>query len=226
MLDVAGRSFKIEVDLDMLDGLRSVPADLAAVTNGVFELRCPEYIHPDGRLEMRHPERSLECRVAYCERQASGGYRLGLVIAGDADRRSETRTAVDLTGVLHMPNSLLNMAVKVVDVSRSGLGLDLPTPIPVGACVRVELSSGIAIGQIRHCAKSLDRYRAGMRTHEFVLHTNTRQILVWDDDKLAIRSAMAALARSVQERQARYEAILFSLAPAIAPNPCVPGSPV
>jgi hypothetical protein len=171
------------------------------------------YVAPDERVEMRHPERRIECQVLYCERHTDGGYRLGLVMAGDGERRSAHRVAVDLRGKLRIVGTAINTAVRVIDVSQFGLGFEISTRIPVGAFVRIELSSGIFTGEVRHCAKGLDQYRAGMRIQEFVRHTRSRTIAV-DDAKSETCGPMAELSRLVDERQARYEAILFSLVPA------------
>ena len=61
------------------------------------------------------------------------------------------------------------MFARVVDMSQSGLGFELPDAVPVGARVSVHLLCGIAFGEIRHCSKTSAVYRAGMRIDEFVV---------------------------------------------------------
>lgn len=210
MLVMQDRKFDVAVDLRPFEGeVRSIPASLYSVSNGVFELCVPAYLAPGARLELRARQRCFESRVVCCERLVTGGFRVGLVIAGDQERRSEIRVAADIPGVLSIANSLQTLAVRVVDVSPSGLGLDLSVAVPVGASVRVGLNAGMGVGEIRHCARKLDRYRAGMRMREFILHPNARQTIAGSN---ANPSPIDSLVRSIQDRQSRYEAILFSLA--------------
>lgn len=213
MLTAEECKFEIHVDLhpDSGEGL-TVPASLQAVRNGLFELRTACYLSPGARLQVKAKEFSFESRIVCCERQESGLFRLALILAGDEEKRSETRMAIEAAGVLRITNSLQTFAIRVVDISASGLGLDLPAPIPVGASVRVGLNVGTAIGEIRHCARKLDRYRAGMRLAEFIVHPNFRQTMLWSEDTSRNCAPVATLIRSIQERQSRYEAILFSLA--------------
>jgi hypothetical protein len=186
-----------------------IPGNLRGVNNGLFELDSPQYIQPGSSLDLRHQERIIEARVAYCER-ATHGYRLGLLLACDAERRSEKRTAVDLPGLLRMGDPPVTVAVRVVDLSPSGLGFELPAAVPVGASVSLDLSVGTALGEIRHCVSNLDRYRAGMRTKQFILRAGSERTLVFSGAERGTDQALAQLARSVQERHARYEAMLFS----------------
>ncbi len=201
--------FDLEVDLcPCHGGASNIPASLHAVQNGVFELCAPAYFSPGVRLELRARQQRFESRVVCCERLPAGRFRLGLIIAPDNERRLETRVATDIAAMLRIRNSLQTLAVRVVDVSPSGLGLDLGASIPVGASVQVGLDAGMAVGEICHCSKKLDRYRAGMRMREFVLHPKNRQ----DAGSLRATPPIDALVRSIQDRQSRYEAILFSLA--------------
>lgn len=203
------QQFDVEVNLCPCDGEpQTFPASLQAVQNGVFELCAPAYFSPGARLELRARQRRFESRVVCCERLPAGSFRLGLVIAADNERRLETRVPADIAAVLRIRNSLQTLAVRVVDVSPSGLGLDLAAPIPVGASVQVGLNAGMAVGEICHCARKLDRYRAGMRMREFILHPNARRELGLH----ATPAPIDTLVRSIWDRQSRYEAILCSLA--------------
>lgn len=154
----------------------------------------------------------MESRVAYCNRQERS-YNLGILLARDADRRSETRTPVDLPALLHIAGSLTAIPVRVIDLSVSGLGLELPTAIALGASVRVELGTGTAIGEIRHCEGNSAGFRAGIRMSEFVLPANAQRMVIRDATRqTGGATALASLTHAIQERQSRYEAILYSLA--------------
>ena len=67
------------------------------------------------------------------------------------------------------------MFARVVDMSQSGLGFELPDSVTVGTRVSVHFACGIAFGEIKHCAAKRSVYRAGMRIEEFIVrHPVTR----------------------------------------------------
>jgi hypothetical protein len=207
------RELAVAVDCMVKPGEDTRSASIVGVRNGVFELSSPLALQPNDQLSLRHPERLIEARVVYCELQPSGGYLAGVVMANDAERRSEARTAVYLPATLHLAGAPSSMLVRVIDISDSGLGLEAPAALAVGASAEVELSTGLALGTIRHCATRGDVYRAGMRMREFVLAPNRRRLAVLEPPcRNTGERAIASFTRSVQERQARYEAILYSLA--------------
>jgi hypothetical protein len=182
---------------------------IVGVRNGAFELCCPEALNPGQRLTLRHPDRVIESRVAYCKQQEYGVYRAGVLMAADAERRSQPRKLVELPATLRVAGPPDRIPVRIIDVSESGLGMEMSVAVPIGASVQVEMEAGTAIGEIRHCAKRRDAYRTGMRIQEFALPPNGERLIVLNasEDK-----AMQSLTRSVRDRQLRYEAILYSLA--------------
>lgn len=204
--------FDIPVDLRPSGNTpASVPATLRSVRNGMFELCASSYLAPGATLEVLIEDRKFESRIVCCERQPSGDFRLRLIIAGDEEKRAETRMPVDLPGVLTVAHALQTLAVRVLDISAHGLGFDISAPVPVGALVRVGLNAGMGVGEIRHCGKRLDRYRAGMQLHEFIVHPTLRRTIA-TNQAAGTCAPVAALVRSIEERQSRYEAILCSLA--------------
>jgi hypothetical protein len=62
------------------------------------------------------------------------------------------------------------MFVKVIDMSRSGLGLDeLSREIKEGTRVSVHFDAGVAFGEIRHCSpSSKGNFRAGLQISDFI----------------------------------------------------------
>jgi len=161
---------------------------------------------------MRHLERSIESQVVFCKREENGGYRVGVLMASDADRRSETRTPVDAPAMLRVAGSVTVVPARVIDVSMCGLGLELPAAMTLGAFVYVDLSTGTAVGEIRHCSRMADKFRAGICMREFILPPNGQRMLLSDTRAAGTAAALQLLMRTVQERQSRYEAILYSLA--------------
>jgi hypothetical protein len=206
------REFELAVDCLVDQDPHVVHATINRVRNGVFELCFPIPLMPGQQMSMRHLERTIESQVAYCKRQENGSYTIGVLMACDADRRSETRSPVDLPAVLRLADSRTLIPVRVIDLSTSGLGLELSMSIPVGVSAYVDLKTGTAVGEIRHCKRTSERFRAGIRMREFLLPSNGQRALLNTTSETGCAAALQSLMRTVQERQSRYEAILYSLA--------------
>lgn len=204
-----GPELAVSVECLLGEGERRIRATIVGVRNGMFEVCSPAPLEPRSQLTLRHPDRVIESRVVYCEQQDYGVFRIGVLMAADAERRSQVRKPVDLPATLCVAGSPDRIPVRIIDVSDSGLGMEMSAAVPIGASVQVEMEAGTAMGEVRHCAKRADAYRAGMRIQEFVLPPNRERLIALDGtgDK-----AVHSLTRSVQERQLRYEAILYSLA--------------
>lgn len=210
------REFDVTVKLQLLDGGReTLNATICAVENGLFQVSSPRPLQPNRLLDIVHPEARIESRIAYCKHNESGGYQLGVIVAEDLERRCDQRIPADLPATLRTGGALTCMPARIKDVSTSGLGLEVPSALSIGASVSVEWSDGTAHGEVRHCTRNLDQYRAGIRLHEFVLRESARHAVTLEFGSL---SGPASLARSVQQRQSRYQAILFSLAPPPPPE--------
>jgi hypothetical protein len=190
----------------------TIQATIDGVRNGMFELSFPIALRAGQRLAMRRLERTIQSQVVFSKRQENGAYTVGVLMECDADRRSETRTPVELPAVLRLADSRTSIPSRVVDLSTCGLGLELPAAIPVGAAVYVDLKTGTAVGEVRHCNKISETFRAGIRMREFVLPSNGRRVVLSAAKETGSAAALQSLMRTVQERQSRYEAILYSLA--------------
>lgn len=87
------------------------------------------------------------------------------------DRRREARIPTDDPAVLQVisPFSSERIAVRVIDVSKSGLQLRLDAPVDPGSTVKVRLKETILFAEIRHCRQiSADEYRAGLVLQEII----------------------------------------------------------
>jgi hypothetical protein len=201
------REFRVPIQLHLQDGTnQEIPATLSAVENGAFQVRSPVHVKCGSRIAMVHPDARIEACVAGCRRLEGGAYQLGVVLAQDLDRRSERRIAANRPATLRTSGAVSAVPVSIIDIASSGLGLEVPAALVVGACVTVEWEAAVAHGEVCHCQPASGRYRAGVRVQEFVLR----------EAKLAAgagdTSTPAGWARSVQQRQAAYQAIVFSLA--------------
>lgn len=57
------------------------------------------------------------------------------------------------------------LAAEMVEVSRTGVQLHVPEPIPIGALVTVEVGGMIVLGDVRHCDPSpKEYYTVGLHT--------------------------------------------------------------
>ena len=82
-----------------------------------------------------------------------------------ADRRAEPRLAVDEDATLHLlrPSVGDRIAVRIMDISQSGVGFRSPQSIPIGTLVHIRIRGTIvAIGQVRYSASVEGEYYAGI----------------------------------------------------------------
>ena len=63
-------------------------------------------------------------------------------------------------------------SAKLLDVSRSGLGLLVDIPLPVDSWVKVEIKSAIIFGDVRHCTRVEGQgYRVGLATQTVIFRS-------------------------------------------------------
>ncbi len=209
-----GVELDVLVELRLLDGeLENIKAKIHRVSSGMFELSSPIHLRYDRRLEIMCDGRGIESRVVHCRREGTDKYHVAIRIAWGAHMRTEARLPIDLWTKLHMLGSFTPHTIRLVDLSPSGLGMELTTPLPVGARVSIDLGYGTVGGEIRYCERKVERYRAGIRILEFSrcadAHARAWTNLNTNSSNLA---ALAAFVRAIEERQSNSRAILFSLA--------------
>lgn len=136
-------------------------------------------LKPERRLEMSFDNRRIECQVVYCQPEGAG-YNLGVRIAHNNSEalRAEPRIPVDLEAKVNIPGGETAIAGRVVNISASGLGFVLEKEVPTEEMAYVELEIGLAFGEIRHCSKTSNGYRVGLKLDEFLSR---------DDEVLAAR---------------------------------------
>ena len=89
---------------------------------------------------------------------------------GGFDKRKEPRFRTSDTGFLRSFAPLIpaRWPVQIVDVSKNGLGLEVPTSLALGSLVQVQIGKTFALGEVRHSTKiDEQRFHAGIR----LLHT-------------------------------------------------------
>lgn len=206
--------FDIPVDLHLSGGPpEAIKARIYRVSAGLVELSSPVYCPHNLELRIVSEGRAIESRVAYCRRESNGSYDLGVRIGADAYIRSETRTPVDLTTRLVLIGSPGTVLVRIVDLSPSGVGMELPMPLAVGARVGIALGYSTGLGEIRHCARSGSVFRAGVQL-EKLIRRNDASGPLWTDSSGSSdnAAALSAFEHSIEQKQAASEAMLALLA--------------
>ncbi len=166
--------FEIPVELQLADGVRErLHAQILRVNTGFIVLALPSALEAGQKLDMIYLERPIRCEVAYCNRQREGSYRAGARILEGADGslRAERRIKFETAAKLTMCGKSAPLAVRVIDISSSGLGVKMQHAIDVGALAYVELDLGVAFGEVRHCKEYEGGYRAGLCVEEFIART-------------------------------------------------------
>jgi len=173
-MQCAATEFAIPVELHFRDGVREqVAAQIARVNTGFLLMRSRMALEPARKLEVCYLERRIAGETVYCHPHSDGSYRLGVrMLEGtNGALRVERRIRLDASAVLNSPCLPAAMMVRIIDMSSSGLGVRLQAPIQVGDLAYVEMEHGVAFGEIRHCGKIEDGYRAGIFVEEFISRT-------------------------------------------------------
>lgn len=107
--------------------------------------------------------------------------------AREVERRREARYPTnDIAEIEVRHGEMVRIPATVVDVSRSGLRLELKTPIGRGEQVKISLSSqAVIVGQVRYSRRAGDVYHAGVEIQE-VFHSEPAADLHLQDDELSL----------------------------------------
>lgn len=156
----------------MLDqAKRVIAARIRRVSQSVFELSCSERFHEGQRLALSHEGRRIEVAVSSTEQNANDLYLLAVRVVTDelGEVRSELRLPTDLPAVLCVAGGAAQIAARVVDMSPSGMGIEVPMPLRKGAKVCINLQQGLAFGEIRFCReKAPGRHFVGFKLEEYI----------------------------------------------------------
>lgn len=168
----AGGGFHIPVHLDLREGSgKTVAGHLIQVNTGFFQVSVPVFLQSSTVIDIVFDRQRLEVEVVFCKADDRNGYVVGArLMAGlNGEIRREPRIPVEIAARVTTSDMPGSVPGKLVDISRSGLGLKVPRNIPTNTGVIVELHSGIAFGEVRHCSKSgKDMWRVGLSLDEFI----------------------------------------------------------
>lgn len=165
-----GPVLDLPVELRVLNEEHKTSVRLARVDRGFLKVFSPVALPKDTRVEVTFDGCSITAAVVSCEQEAPNRFALGLrrTYGPQGAIRAEPRVPVDLSAVPTF-GSEDRMFARIIDMSQSGLGFELPTAIPLGTRVAVQFVAGIVFGEIRHCAEKAGLFRAGMRIEEFIV---------------------------------------------------------
>jgi hypothetical protein len=93
---------------------------------------------------------------------SAGQYLIHINSAHEHAIRNDLRLPVDFPAIVTPRGSEDSMRARILDMSKSGLGLAVPVELPVGCEVTVEFAHGTVFGKIRHCAPAAGFFRAGL----------------------------------------------------------------
>lgn len=149
-------------------------AALLKVDQGLYRFQAAIPLAPDTRIEVTLESCVFTGEVICCHELSSSVFLLIIQRTYKPRRalRTEPRIPVNLWADLRSP-SCDRMFVKIIDMSRSGLGLDeLSCEIKESTRVSVHFDAGVAFGEIRHCSPSSNgSFRAGLQISDFIART-------------------------------------------------------
>ncbi|HTU46182.1 MAG TPA: PilZ domain-containing protein [Bryobacteraceae bacterium] len=170
LCDIPDTTLNTPVRIRLVAKEDEVSAQLARVDRGFLKLSTSAALPTDSQIELVIDGCTIRAQVLSCEQEQQGKFALAVrrVYGPHGAVRSEPRIPVDLSAVLRYPGCD-HLFARIVDMSQSGLGFELPAAVSAGTRVSVHFVCGIAFGEIRHCGKISAVYRAGMRIDEFVV---------------------------------------------------------
>lgn len=136
---------------------------------GGMQLLLPIPLADGVPLRVEYQKCAVYGQALYSKNLSAGVYIVGF--GARAHGRREDRVPVDEPASVRCLHPARRRSVKgrVVDVSKSGLGLLLKSEIAAGTEVMVKLRDRAVCGEVRHCRAVEEGYRAGMEVSEVLV---------------------------------------------------------
>ena len=148
-------------------GLSAVVQDF---TPGEVILQLDDQIAAGTRVTVQLNNSSFVGDILFCS--ASGSGYEAHVSFDDVDATGLRRTPrfpVSIPARIFSSASDAPLEGKIVDVSGEGLGIELPSPLPMQANIAVQSEENTALGVVRHCRElSAGLFRAGVQLHHII----------------------------------------------------------
>jgi hypothetical protein len=151
-------------------GVPTSAGKIIRVHQGLFQISSPLCFDPYSKVDVTIDDCTVKTEVVSCDEQKDGDFRVSFrrIYGPQRAIRAEARIPVDLSAAL-LTSSGDRIFARIVDMSQSGLGLELSAAVAAGTSASVSFVAGIAFGEVRHCTQTAFPYRAGIRIHEFMV---------------------------------------------------------
>jgi hypothetical protein len=149
------------------------------VSPSLFELSCSEQLQKGQKLALSHEGKRLEVEVSSAEPSAANVYILAVKVVAEhlGEVRSELRLPIDLPATLRVAGATAEIAGRIVDMSPSGMGIEVASALSRGAKVCVNLDQGLAFGEIRFCRQTRPNlFSVGFLLEEYICQNEPHEV--------------------------------------------------
>ena len=153
---------------------------LLGIAHGKMHVRSDRWIEPASPVTARFARHTLSGNVLYCARKETWFRTCIELTAADDQRRSEPRLVVRQCGtVITLSGNRSESSVPgtLLDLSVSGMRLEIPQSVEAGTMIYVETESALMAGEVRHCRKGREgRFEAGVQVTDILYGTASARI--------------------------------------------------
>ena len=116
----------------------------------------------------------------------------------NVEQRQEWRYPTEDTVQIRIVSSNENLTGKILEVSRSGLQLEVDVALPIRTHLEILTRGKLAIfGEVRHCRKVGDHFRAGVLIHDTFSQKPSNPRHISDDDISLLASGIGLKVKQV-----------------------------
>ena len=151
--------------------------EILKVSHGDMQVRAPLRFAEGELLEFRVEDCVSRAQVLYC--RPDGDQFFMALVTPAKERRTETRFAAHHSATISIisPDKPGTSRGRLADVSRSGIGVLLPSAIAPGTLVEVRSDGSVLFGEVRNCARVTGGYRIGILSEESFIGDFRQQYL-------------------------------------------------
>jgi hypothetical protein len=169
--------FDIPIEAKYLDGrYEKLNVRIRRVNTGFFRLSSRVNMGANRRVTLFYNGTRIEGSVLYSNKAPDGSFNVGIVSDQSNVRlRREARVETGIKAYVKLPGLPSPLKVKVVDLSRNGIGMLCGTDLPVSSQICVEFDNCIAFAEVRHSTRAKRKFRVGCSVEEFIHFNTSRQ---------------------------------------------------
>jgi hypothetical protein len=146
----------------------SYPCTLRSVGSGQIHLHSQKYFEPGTSVTISFGLVDIPGAVLYSNRKESA---ILVCVTTTLESRGEPRFPMNQAGrlIVLADNATVSLLCTIVDLSRSGIGLQARGAVTVGQMACVETEGALIVGEVRGCEPfESGRYRIGLRLTDIV----------------------------------------------------------